>query len=125
MSSISRALFILTLLYFSSLFAFAVDEAANYVSELSFEYYKGFCPHAEDIIGEQVRLLYNRHHAHTAFSWLTDIFHHCVVESCDALLLLDSTRREMFEKEAYEMRSFRYVETIIREAIERDCPDGP
>ncbi|XP_047940628.1 peroxidase 42-like [Salvia hispanica] len=139
MCSICKALFILTVLYFSSLSAFAVDEA-TYVSELSFEYYKGFCPHAENIIREQVQLLYNRHHAHTAFSWLRNVFHHCVFEectkrhlstssiSCDALMLLESTRREMSEKEeadgSYEMRSFRYVENIIREAIERDCPDG-
>lgn len=46
------------------------------------------------------------------------------MQSCDASLLLDSTRRVMSEKEAdrsFGMRNFRYIETI-KEALERECP---
>ncbi|MCE3051204.1 hypothetical protein HAX54_049112, partial [Datura stramonium] len=60
----------------------------------------------------------------TAFSWLRNIFHDCFVESCDASLLLDSTRRMLSEKEtdrSFGMRNFRYIETI-KEAVERECP---
>ncbi|RZC15940.1 Peroxidase 42 [Glycine soja] len=78
---------------------------------------------AEDIITEQVKLLYKRH-KNTTFSWLRNIFHDCVVQSCDASLLLDSTRRSLSEKETnknFELRNFRYIETI-KEALERECP---
>ncbi|KAH1110716.1 hypothetical protein GYH30_009494, partial [Glycine max] len=78
---------------------------------------------AEDIITEQVKLLYKRH-KNTTFSWLRNIFHDCVVQSCDASLLLDSTRRSLSEKETnknFESRNFRYIETI-KEALERECP---
>ncbi|CAE6183721.1 unnamed protein product [Arabidopsis arenosa] len=70
-----------------------------------------------------VKLLYKRH-KNTAFSWLRNIFHDCAVESCDASLLLDSTRRELGEKEhdrSFGLRNFRYIEEI-KEALERECP---
>ncbi|KAG5048724.1 hypothetical protein JHK85_009827 [Glycine max] len=47
-----------------------------------------------------------------------------VLFSCDASLLLDSTRRSLSEKETnknFELRNFRYIETI-KEALERECP---
>ncbi|MCD7473350.1 Peroxidase 42, partial [Datura stramonium] len=53
-----------------------------------------------------------------------NIFHDCFVESCDASLLLDSTRRMLSEKEtdsSFGMRNLRYIETI-KEAVERECP---
>ncbi|CAN8231056.1 unnamed protein product [Cochlearia groenlandica] len=90
---------------------------------LMMDFYKDTCPQAEDIIREQVKLLYKRH-KNTAFSWLRNIFHDCAVESCDASLLLDSTRRELGEKEhdrSFGLRNFRYIEEI-KEAIERECP---
>ncbi|CAA6658209.1 unnamed protein product [Spirodela intermedia] len=85
-------------------------------------FYKDSCPQAEEIIKEQVGLLYKRH-KNTAFSWLRNIFHDCAVESCDASLLLDSTRRTLSEKEAdrsFGMRNFRYLDTI-KEALERSA----
>ncbi|XP_047940649.1 peroxidase 42-like [Salvia hispanica] len=99
-SSICRALFILSLLYFSSVSAFAENEG------LFMKMYKNFCPpQAEDMIKEQVQLLCNRHKS-TAFSWLFD---DCFVESRDASSrLLDSPRRVMFEN--------------IKNVQERDCP---
>ncbi|KAL8524601.1 hypothetical protein ACS0TY_014271 [Phlomoides rotata] len=92
-------------------------------SGLCMKYYKDLCPQAEEIIKEQVQLLYKRH-KNTAFSWLRNIFYGCFVESCDASLLLDSTRRTLSEKESdrsFRMRNFRYIETI-KEALERECP---
>ncbi|KAG5620642.1 hypothetical protein H5410_005860 [Solanum commersonii] len=47
-----------------------------------------------------------------AFSWLRNVFHDCFVESCDASLLLDSTREMLSEKEtdrSFGMRNFRYI----------------
>jgi len=47
-----------------------------------------------------------------------------VKQSCDASLLLDSTRRELGEKEhdrSFGLRNFRYIEEI-KEALERECP---
>ncbi|KAJ9689743.1 hypothetical protein PVL29_012435 [Vitis rotundifolia] len=90
---------------------------------LVMNFYKDICPQAEDVIREQVRLLYKRH-KNTAFSWLRNIFHDCAVQSCDASLLLDSTRRSLSEKEtdrSFGLRNFRYLDTI-KEAVERECP---
>lgn len=45
-------------------------------------------------------------------------------QSCDASLLLDSTRRTLSEKEtdrSFGLRNFRYLDTI-KEAVERECP---
>ncbi|CAA7394390.1 unnamed protein product [Spirodela intermedia] len=102
--------------------ASAADEAEE--TGLVMNFYKDSCPQAEEIIKEQVGLLYKRH-KNTAFSWLRNIFHDCAVESCDASLLLDSTRRTLSEKEAdrsFGMRNFRYLDTI-KEALERECPE--
>ncbi|CAL0302950.1 unnamed protein product [Lupinus luteus] len=90
---------------------------------LVMNYYKETCPQAEEVIREQVKLLYKRH-KNTAFSWLRNIFHDCAVQRCDASLLLDSTRRSLSEKEtdrSFGLRNFRYIETI-KEAVERECP---
>lgn len=46
---------------------------------LVMNFYKDTCPQAEDIIREQVKLLYKRH-KNTAFSWLRNIFHDCAVQ---------------------------------------------
>lgn len=46
---------------------------------LLMNFYKETCPQAEDIIREQVKLLYKRH-KNTAFSWLRNIFHDCAVQ---------------------------------------------
>ncbi|KAG8494401.1 hypothetical protein CXB51_012081 [Gossypium anomalum] len=108
------------LLSFSAVSAFALDEEDQ---GLVMNFYKDSCPQAEDIIKEQVKLLYKRH-KNTAFSWLRNIFHDCGVQSCDASLLLDSTRRSLSEKEtdrSFGLRNFRYIETI-KEAVERECP---
>lgn len=115
-------LFIAVLFSLSSAFAENEDEEEKTVG-LMMNYYKDTCPQAEDIIREQVKLLYKRH-KNTAFSWLRNIFHDCAAGSCDASLLLDSTRRMMSEKEmdrSFGLRNFRYLETI-KEAVERECP---
>ncbi|KAM6585734.1 hypothetical protein CsatB_012736 [Cannabis sativa] len=124
----SKALFFFALLSFSALSCLiktssASDNQNEQDPGLVMNFYKDSCPQAEDIIKEQVRLLYKRH-KNTAFSWLRNIFHDCAVQSCDASLLLDSTRRSLSEKEmdrSFGMRNFRYIETI-KEAVERECP---
>ncbi|KAK2974826.1 hypothetical protein RJ640_005610 [Escallonia rubra] len=120
----SKALFFFALFSISAL---ALTPAAFAENEedpgLVMNFYKDSCPQAEDIVKEQVKLLYKRH-KNTAFSWLRNIFHDCAVQSCDASLLLDSTRRSLSEKEtdrSFGMRNFRYLETI-KEAVERECP---
>lgn len=118
---LSMSLLFLTLLTFSAL-AFSNEEETG--PGLVMNFYKDSCPQAEDIIQEQVRLLYKRH-KNTAFSWLRGLFHDCAVESCDASLLLDSTRRSLSEKEtdrSFGLRNFRYLDTI-KEAVERECPE--
>ncbi|KAF3337038.1 peroxidase precursor [Carex littledalei] len=119
-------LFLVTSFLSSSSLAVAGEEAsvgANNSSQLVLNFYEESCPQAEQIIKSQVKLLYKRH-KNTAFSWLRNIFHDCAVQSCDASLLLDSTRRSISEKEmgrSFGMRNFKYIETI-KEAVERECP---
>lgn len=74
----SKTLFFLVILSFSALSTFAENEAEADPG-LVMNYYKDSCPQAEDIIREQVKLLYKRH-KNTAFSWLRNIFHDCFVE---------------------------------------------
>ncbi|KAK4386699.1 Peroxidase 42 [Sesamum angolense] len=106
MSSNSSVLFFfLAILYFSA-------SAENEGPGLVMNYYRDSCPQAEDIIKEQVKLLYKRH-KNTAFSWLRNIFHDCFVESCDASLLLDSTRRMLSEKETDRSFGMRNLDGIV------------
>ncbi|KAL8089145.1 hypothetical protein AgCh_038787 [Apium graveolens] len=72
---------IITLISFSAIFAFEdeVEEVASAGPGLVMNFYKDSCPQAEDIIKEQVQLLYKRH-KNTAFSWLRNIFHDCAVQ---------------------------------------------
>ncbi|KVH89614.1 heme peroxidase [Cynara cardunculus var. scolymus] len=120
----SKALIFFALFSLTVVASFAEStESSESDSGLVLNFYKDSCPQAEDIIKEQVKLLYKRH-KNTAFSWLRNIFHDCGVESCDASLLLDSTRRSLSEKEtdrSFGLRNFRYLETI-KEAVERECP---
>ncbi|KAK0578787.1 hypothetical protein LWI29_016177 [Acer saccharum] len=119
---VSKALFFFALLSFSAV-SLRPASAENEEDPGLMSFYRDTCPQAEDIIKEQVKLLYKRH-KNTAFSWLRNIFHDCAVQSCDASLLLDSTRRSLSEKEtdrSFGMRNFRYIETI-KEALERECP---
>lgn len=57
----------------------ALAENEDGAGGLVMNYYKDSCPQAEEIIKEQVQLLYKRH-KNTAFSWLRNIFHDCFVE---------------------------------------------
>ncbi|GMH05309.1 hypothetical protein Nepgr_007149 [Nepenthes gracilis] len=120
----SKAFYLLAVLSFSALALQAAFVAENEGKPgLVMNFYRDTCPQAEEIIREQVKLLYKRH-KNTAFSWLRNIFHDCAVESCDASLLLDSTRRMMSEKEmdrSFGLRNFRYLDSI-KEAVERECP---
>lgn len=77
----SRALFLFALLSFSAVSSLKTALAAENEEDpgLVMNFYKDTCPQAEDIIKEQVRLLYKRH-KNTAFSWLRNIFHDCAVQ---------------------------------------------
>ncbi|KAJ7972426.1 Peroxidase [Quillaja saponaria] len=60
----------------------------------------------------------------TAVSWVRNLFHDCIVKSCDASLLLDSASGIISEKtseRSFGMRNFKYVNTI-KAAVEAACP---
>ncbi|KAJ6746658.1 PEROXIDASE 21 [Salix koriyanagi] len=92
-------------------------------SELQFNYYAQSCPRAEEIIKEQVVRLYSKH-GNTAVSWVRNLFHDCMVKSCDASLLLETVNGIESEKaspRSFGMRNFKYVNTI-KAAVESECP---
>ncbi|KAI3474667.1 hypothetical protein Pfo_029852 [Paulownia fortunei] len=92
-------------------------------SDLQLNYYSESCPRAEEIIKEQVTKLYNKH-GNTAVSWIRNLFHDCIVKSCDASLLLDTINGIESEKtssRSFGMRNFKYINTI-KDALENECP---
>ncbi|KAK7393564.1 hypothetical protein VNO78_22122 [Psophocarpus tetragonolobus] len=94
-------------------------------SQLEVNYYSRSCPKAEEIIKEQVTQLYNKH-GNTAVSWVRNLFHDCMVKSCDASLLLETVRdgsvmSEQASERSFGMRNFKYVSTI-KAAVEKECP---
>ncbi|CAH9091625.1 unnamed protein product [Cuscuta europaea] len=93
-------------------------------SDLQMSYYSTSCPKAEEIIKEQVTLLYEEH-GNTAVSWLRNLFHDCMVKSCDASILLDTvggTQSEKGSPRNLGMRNFKYIQTI-KAALEKECPN--
>ncbi|KAL1819565.1 hypothetical protein DCAR_0415849 [Daucus carota subsp. sativus] len=91
--------------------------------ELQLNYYSESCPQAEEIIKQQVHSLYYKH-GNTAVSWIRNLFHDCIVKSCDASLLLESVNGIQSEKistRSFGMRNFKYVNTI-KAALESACP---
>ncbi|KAK9072773.1 hypothetical protein SSX86_009208 [Deinandra increscens subsp. villosa] len=91
--------------------------------ELQLNYYSQTCPNAEEIVKEQVISLYHKH-GNTAVSWLRTLFHDCMVQSCDASLLLESINGIQSEKISTRnmgMRNFKYINTI-KDALESSCP---
>lgn len=92
-------------------------------SELQFNYYEQSCPRAEEIIKDQVIKLYNKH-GNTAVSWVRNLFHDCMLKSCDASLLLETVNgieSEKASQRSFGMRNFKYVNTI-KAALESECP---
>ncbi|XP_050242916.1 peroxidase 21 [Quercus robur] len=92
--------------------------------DLLLNYYSESCPNAEDIIKQEVTDLYNKH-GNTAVSWVRNLFHDCMVKSCDASLLLETVvngiESEQASERSFGMRNFKYVSTI-KEALEKECP---
>ncbi|KAH7519063.1 hypothetical protein JRO89_XSUnG0144000 [Xanthoceras sorbifolium] len=91
--------------------------------DLQFNYYNESCPKAEEIIKEEVVKLYHKH-GNTAVSWIRNLFHDCIVKSCDASVLLEtvnSIESEQKSVRSFGMRNFKYVNTI-KEALEKECP---
>ncbi|KAF9590961.1 hypothetical protein IFM89_000506, partial [Coptis chinensis] len=92
-------------------------------SQLQLNYYAKSCPRAEEIVKEEVTQLYHKH-GNTAVSWVRNLFHDCMVKSCDASLLLETADGVISEKTAkrnFGMRNFKYIDTI-KEALESECP---
>ncbi|EEF43869.1 Peroxidase 63 precursor, putative [Ricinus communis] len=90
----AKALFFFALLFFSAVsFRPAFAEENEEDPGLVMNFYKDTCPQAEDVIKEQVRLLYKRH-KNTAFSWLRNIFHDCAVELGGPYIPLKTGRRD-------------------------------
>lgn len=86
-------------------------------------YYSESCPKAEEIVKEEVTKLYHKH-GNTAVSWIRNLFHDCMVKSCDASLLLDAANGIESEKASSRnlgMRNFKYIKTI-KDALETQCP---
>uniref|UniRef100_A0A7N1A8N8 Peroxidase n=1 Tax=Kalanchoe fedtschenkoi TaxID=63787 RepID=A0A7N1A8N8_KALFE len=91
--------------------------------ELQLNYYAKSCPNAEAVIRKQVIDLYYEH-GNTAVSWLRNLFHDCIVKSCDASFLLESVRgiqSEQNSERSFGMRNFKYV-SKIKAAVEKECP---
>ncbi|KAM7265327.1 hypothetical protein ACFE04_003010 [Oxalis oulophora] len=91
--------------------------------DLDYNYYEHSCPNAEEIIKQQVINLYNKH-GNTAVSWVRNLFHDCLVKSCDASLLLETAgdiESEQASGRSFGMRNFKYVKTI-KDALEKECP---
>ncbi|KAK1271290.1 Peroxidase 21 [Acorus gramineus] len=91
--------------------------------DVQLNYYSESCPRAEEIVQEEVQKLYQKH-GNTAVSWVRNLFHDCMVESCDASLMLDSVNGTISEKtsvRSFGMRNFKYINTI-KDALERECP---
>ncbi|PNY08470.1 peroxidase 21-like protein [Trifolium pratense] len=92
-------------------------------SQLQVNYYSNSCPKAEEIIKQQVAELYHQH-GDTSISWVRNLFHDCLVKSCDASLLLSTVRGVVSEQtsgRSFGMRNFKYVNTI-KAAVEKECP---
>ncbi|XP_010920892.1 peroxidase 21 isoform X1 [Elaeis guineensis] len=109
-----------TLLLVSFLFGFLSSFEEG---DLSLNYYSESCPRAEDIVKEEVAKLYHKH-GNTAVSWVRNLFHDCMVKSCDASLLLKTTNSiisEQTSQRSFGMRNFKYI-TTIKDALERECP---
>jgi peroxidase len=79
MASNSKALFFFALLSFLAVSLRSAFADSEEDPGLVMNFYKDASPQAEDIIKEQVRLLYKRHKK-TTFSWLRNIFHDCGVQ---------------------------------------------
>ncbi|XP_039135851.1 peroxidase 21-like [Dioscorea cayenensis subsp. rotundata] len=92
--------------------------------ELRLNFYSESCPQAEDIVKEEVEKLYHKH-GNTAVSWVRNLFHDCMVKSCDASLLLEDTSSTISEQNSprsFGMRNFKYVK-VIKDALEKECPN--
>ncbi|KAJ6742577.1 PEROXIDASE 25-RELATED [Salix viminalis] len=85
-------------------------------SELQFNYYAQSCPRAEEIIKEQVVRLYSKH-GNTAVSWVRNLFHDCMVQSCDASLLLETLGGPRFEMKTGRRDSTESYGAAVEDSI--------
>ncbi|CAK9320051.1 unnamed protein product [Citrullus colocynthis] len=93
--------------------------------QLIMNYYNQTCPKAEDIIKQEVFSLYKKH-GNSAISWIRNLFHDCMVKSCDASLLLEMKKEEgvseMKSSRSFGIRNLKYVNKI-KQVLENECPN--
>uniref|UniRef100_A0A7N0R9C7 Peroxidase n=1 Tax=Kalanchoe fedtschenkoi TaxID=63787 RepID=A0A7N0R9C7_KALFE len=92
-------------------------------SELRLNYYSKTCPKAEEIIKQQVVKI-EKKVGTVAESWTRILSHDCMVQSCDASVLLETTQEIQSELESdrsFGIRNLKYLNTI-KKAVERECP---
>ncbi|KAE7998028.1 hypothetical protein FH972_002607 [Carpinus fangiana] len=87
-------------------------------------FYRETCPEAEFVVREVLKKALIREPRSVA-SVMRFQFHDCLVNGCDASMLLDDTPTMLGEKEALSninsLRSFEVIDEV-KEAVERICP---
>ncbi|XP_024395981.1 peroxidase 21 isoform X2 [Physcomitrium patens] len=89
---------------------------------LVYDYYANSCPNAEKIIHDTVYKLYEKK-GNIATSLIRYVFHDCF-DSCDASVLLESSKGVPAEKESHSqvgMRNGKWINNI-KKAVEDSCP---
>ncbi|XP_045799730.1 putative Peroxidase 48 [Trifolium pratense] len=91
-------------------------------SNLQYDFYRGTCPKAEDIIRSSVADIFFDHRSFAA-SILRLFFHDCFIQGCDASLLLED-RNSSYEKQAIPNLTLKGFDKIdlIKEEVEQECP---
>ncbi|CAH9131788.1 unnamed protein product [Cuscuta epithymum] len=74
-------------------------------SDLQMSYYSTSCPKAEEIIKEQVTLLY-KEHGNTAVSWLRNLFHDCMVKLGGPDIAMKTGRKDSMTSYLAEVENF-------------------
>ncbi|KVI11113.1 heme peroxidase [Cynara cardunculus var. scolymus] len=99
------------------LFGFCLLIFSSY-SSLEYEYYRGSCPQADHIITSTLRRIYDQ------IPELHQHFFDCIVQGCDASVLLDGTDTMESEKDTppnQSLKGFDHVDTI-KSGLETVCP---
>ncbi|CAL5336548.1 unnamed protein product [Camellia sinensis] len=90
---------------------------------LKFGFYKTSCPSAEHIVKEITKKFISR--APTLAAPLLRMhFHDCFVRGCEGSVLLNSTKKNQAEKDAFPNLSLRGFQVIdaVKTALEKKCP---
>ncbi|KAL7218987.1 hypothetical protein ACSBR2_012119 [Camellia fascicularis] len=102
--------------------AFSVLDLAS-AQGLKLGFYKTSCPSAEHIVKEITKKFISR--APTLAAPLLRMhFHDCFVRGCEGSVLLNSTKKNQAEKDAFPNLSLRGFQVIdaVKTALEKKCP---